>query len=141
MKKLIVCIFSITFLGFVGMTQNTDQKVQDFLGNERYAELEAQNSKLIDYLKVRIEEGYQVSPSISEKKDSYEEINKVYFKKSEISIEDFIEALNQESFNILNYSFPGQTSEKTTHYLLGDSGILLTIYSNAVINNKVRSAQ
>ena len=142
MLKLFTSAVIIVFSVLLGYSQTTEQKVEEFLGSQRYSELQSLNSSLIDYLKVRVEEGYVVSQSVNEKKDSYVQINHVYFKKSEISIDEFLIALDDESrFNILNYSFPNQDSGSTIHYLLGDSETLLTVFSNAVINKKVASAQ
>ena len=109
------------------------------MGDERFDEAQASNPGLISFLEMKVEEGYRLSESIEEKKSTYIQLDHVFFKKQEISIEAFIEALNEEGFNLLNYSFPNQDSNVTTHYLLGDSGTLLTVYSNAVINNKIAS--
>lgn len=137
MLKLSLSVVITCFAVLLGYTQTTEQKVESFLGEGRYTELQSNNSQLLDFLRTRVEEGYLVSQSVEEKKDSYVVINKVFFEKNEISIDDFIQALNSDSFNILKYTFPGQDSGVTKHYLLGDTNILLTVYSNNVINKKV----
>lgn len=132
MSVVITC-----FTVLLGYAQTTEQKVESFLGEDRYTELQSNNSELLEFLRTRVEEGYLVSESIDEKKDSYVVINKVFFEKNEITIDAFVQALNSNSFNILKYTFPGQDSGTTKHYLLGDTNILLTVYSNSVINRKV----
>lgn len=140
MLKLSFATLIICLSVFSATSQTTEQKVQNFLGAQRYTELQNNNSALLDYLAVKVEEGYQVNQAVEVKKDSYIQIEKVYFKKTEISINQFIQDLNSEGFNILNYSFPNEDARKTIHYLLGDTNVLLTVFSNAVINNKVANA-
>lgn len=139
MLKLLVSISFIAFFGFLGVSQTTEQKVKDFLGDSRYQELKSSNPGFISFLLVKTEEGFRISEANDAKKNSYEKINSVFYKKQEISIEDLLNDLHHESFNILNYSFPNHNSNNTTHYLLGNSTTLLTIYSNSVLNNKVAS--
>ncbi|MDX1652295.1 MAG: hypothetical protein R3277_07380 [Brumimicrobium sp.] len=139
-------IFLVLLLGgvinFVSYSQNSSSlsKVEEFLGEQKYAELQNTNPGLIKFLVVRVEDGYLVSESIEEKKSSYIKIDHVFFKKEQISVEDFIEHLNQEEFNILLYNFPGEDSESTNHFLLGDSGILLTVFSNKAVNLKASNS-
>jgi len=137
MLKLMMCIIFAFLFGFMGISQTTDQKVKEFLGEDRYNETVQSNPALITFLQTKVEDGFRISEVNEVKKSSYKKINSVYFKKQEISIEDFLISLNDESFNILNYSFPDHNSNETTHFLLGDSSILLSVYSNSVINNKV----
>ena len=132
-----MCIIFAFLFGFMGISQTTDQKVKEFLGEDRYNETVQSNPALITFLQTKVEDGFRISEVNEVKKSSYKKINSVYFKKQEISIEDFLISLNDESFNILNYSFPDHNSNETTHFLLGDSSILLSVYSNSVINNKV----
>jgi hypothetical protein len=141
MLKRLLILSCAAFYAVTGIAQTTQEKVEDFLGSQRYSESRASNLGLISFLEVKAEEGYKVSEAISQKKDSYIQTNSVFYKKEEISMESFIKALESDSFNILNYSFPNQDSDRTYHYLLGDSDILLTIYSNSFINRKVASQQ
>lgn len=140
MLKLFLSIYSIVLIGTIGFSQTTQEKVINFLGYERFNKIESSNPGLIEFLEMKVEKGYHLIESVDAKKSSYIKVNHVFYKKEEISIEDFLEALNQDSFNFLNYSFPNQDSNVTTHYLLGDSGLLISVYSNAVINNKIASS-
>ena len=132
-------IYLIVSIGVIGFSQTSEEKVKDFLGEERFNQAKLSNPGLILFLEMKAEEGFQVSESNEFKKPSYKKVNSVLYKKEEISIEDFLDALNQENFNFLNYSFPNHDSNVTTHYLLGDSEVLISVYSNAVINNKIAS--
>ena len=139
MLKLLTSILFIGFFFLNGSTQTTEEKIEDFLGEERDEELKSSNPALILFFATRVDEGYDISESIETKKDSYVEINYVFYKKNQITLDQFINDLEKEGFNILNYTFPNQDQSKTNHYLLGESEILLTVYSNTVINNKVAS--
>lgn len=139
MIKLLFSAIILVFLSMNLFSQTAQQKVEDFLGTEKYLQLQESNSKLLEYLTVKLEEGYTVNESIDQKKSSYVEIEQVYFKKQQITIDQFIQDLESDSFNFLNYSFPNHDSNITTHYLLGDTGMLFTVYSNAVLNKKVAS--
>lgn len=130
----------VALFGMFGFTQTLEEKVKDYLGDERYDKAQTSNPGLISFLEMKAEEGYRLTESIEEKKDSYIKVDRVLFKKEDVSIEFLLEALNQENFNLLHYTFPNQDSNVTSHYLLGDSGMLMTVYSNAVINNKVASS-
>ena len=138
MIRLFCCAAIAIFVSMNLFSQTTENKVKDFLGDARFSEYQNTNPGLIEYLKVKVDEGYMVSESVNEKKSSYQEIDHVFYNKTQISIEDFIEALESEEFNILHYSFPNQDSNTTRHYLLGESNILLTVYANSVINRKVQ---
>tara|TARA_B100000508_G_scaffold114604_1_gene93458 strand:- start:5425 stop:5847 length:423 start_codon:yes stop_codon:yes gene_type:complete len=136
LKLFILASLSIVVSLNLG-AQTTLNKVEDFLGTQRFNELQNSNSDLIDYLTVKSEEGYSVNQSVEEKKSSYVQIEKVYYQKQQITIDQFVQNLQDESFNFLNYTFPDHDSNVTTHYLLGDTNILFTVYSNAALNKKV----
>ncbi len=138
LKQLLFHSFVLLFAN-IGVSQTSQEKVKAFLGFERFEEYQGSNPGLISFLIVKVEEGYKISESIPLKKDSYEQINQVFFKKSEIPLASFLDALEREDFNILNYSFPNQDSNRTYHYLIGDSDVILTIYSNSFLNKKVAS--
>lgn len=131
-------MISFSAIGF-SQIQTTQEKVKDFLGEERFNEAKSSNPGLISFLEMKAENGFLLSESIEVKKSSYKKIDNVFFKKEEISIDDFLDALDQDDFNFLHYTFPNHDSNMTTHYLLGDSDILISVYSNAAINNKIAS--
>jgi hypothetical protein len=136
--QLILLIFSFSSTTFLfAQNKSTDQLVEEFLGTSKYENCIIDNPGLIEYLKIKSTEGYEIETVSKEKFSSYKELPKVLYLKKEISANQFSKATKSPDFNFLNYSFP--TIEEGAFRLSKNERSVIVIYSSQNINRKVRN--
>jgi hypothetical protein len=137
MLKLFVSAFFVILFVFTSVYETVIQRVEQFFSDYRFNELQSSDPSLISFFHMKVEQGLRIVESKEVKKSFCQKGNKVFYRKEGIRSEDYLKALNHESFNILDYRFLNHYSNKSTHLLIDESTTLLINYSNEINNNMV----
>lgn len=136
---LILLSISTSFI----FSQNigNEDRIKDYLGTERFDNSLQNNPGLIKFLDVKIDKGYVIEALNPDKKDDFTEITSVTYngegKGGEVSVEEFLEQSQLDSFNLLFYEFPMPNDGENGYFILKGTGKIISVYSNKHLNNKL----
>lgn len=143
MLKLLSTVFLLTIFNTSLFSQNIihENKIKEYLGNDRFRDCQRNNPGLIEYLDIKVEKGYAIEELSEGKVDDFTEISFVtysaYEKGEQISVEDFLNHSQQEDFNILFYQFPMPKNGGNGHFLLSGTDKVISIYSSQYLNKQL----
>lgn len=125
--------------------QNLSHKTQiiEHIGQDRYEMLTQNNSPSLNFMNERCEMGFSLLTLEEEKTAGFQKINQVTLSNSDktettVSIEDFIEMIENGTLNILLVKLAYDQSS-FTYYKLGDSGKVLVLHSVESITKSVNN--
>lgn len=132
-------------------TLTNQDKISDFLGNDRFNDLLSSNPSYLTFLDARCSNGYKIIDMPLEKTTGMTVLNSIVYEEwlisekseeeirqtSEIELtpEEFVENSASPEFNILKYHFNFDKKEMV-YYVLGATGKVIMIYPIEFINQK-----
>lgn len=144
MKKLLIAI-SLLIIGsaFAQDPVQNEQQIINFVGSERYAELQSENPSYLNFLDARISFGYQITDFDEDKRSTFKVLDEIPLLMPdktviEVSATDFIAGMESGIYSILMVKLPWDQS-MMTYYTLGSTGKVLMIYPVSYINEKMNN--
>ena len=141
MKNLLLAL-ALTFVGtaFTQIYQH-EQKLIEFLGQNRYDNLASKNSKYLDFLDARCAYGYELIEYADEKMNDFQKITSVQLTNVDktttvIDCNQLVQSIQNGSFNILRLKLEYDRNSPT-YYTLGNTGKVLMLHPTDHINKKM----
>lgn len=149
MRSIILTLIALVIVtNAIGQTLNNQQKLVEYLGQERFDELQTSNPSYLQFLDIKCSKGFDVIELASEKTQNMPVLNdiekidpnqKFHKTPNTISASDFVQLFENGSLNFLMYQLQGDRYEMR-YYVLGNTGKVLMIYPtdyiSQLVNNK-----
>ncbi len=154
MKKILLAVVTLSCVFSYAQNSDSQSKILDILGQERFDNIQNSNPARIVYLEARLEEGYKIINNEGGKFDQVEKLDMIPFRidvgdskdtlgtckdgtgKSYDSAQEFLQKENSGTLNILKYKLK-YDREKVVYYQLGSTGKVLMIFPVNHINKVV----
>lgn len=141
-STLFFILFLLGTAGF-GQTYVNEQRLVEYLGQDRYTKLYQAGSGYLKFLDARLSYGFELIDYVPEKMSSFvqlQTIEKVNADKSvtQVSASDFVQQALNGSINYLLFKFEWD-QHAYTYYRLGDTGKALLIFPTDYVTEKMNN--
>ena len=146
MRSIIYCLFALVVTtNAFSQTIENQQKIVDYLGQEKFDELLSANPSYLKFLDVKCSNGFDIIEMAPEKSQNFSvltEIEKIdpnqkYSKTpNTISADEFVQLFENGNLNFLMYQLQGHKTQMT-YFVLGNTGKVLMVYPTDYITQLV----
>lgn len=146
MRSFIYCLFALVLsTGAFGQSLQNQQKIVDYLGQEKFDQIQSSNPSYLTFLDVKCSDGFDIIEMVPEKTQNFTVLNeivvidpnnKITKTPTTVSADDFVQMFENGSLNFLMYQLQGHKTQMT-YYVLGNTGKVLMVFPTDYITQRV----